>query len=63
MRILIAGVIAGLAMFVWSGVANLALPLGKVGIRAAPNETQLQATLRTGLGQGSGLYVLPYAAP
>ena len=62
MRILIAGVAAGLAMFAWSGVANLALPLGKVGILVAPNEAQLQAALKTGFGQRSGLYVLPYAA-
>ncbi len=62
MRILVAGVVAGLAMFVWSGLANLALPLGKVGILAAPSEAAAQAALKSSFGQRSGLYVLPMKA-
>lgn len=62
MRILIAGVVAGLAMFLWSGLSNLALPLGKIGVLAAPNEAAAQAALKTNLGEHSGLYVLPMAA-
>ena len=62
MRILIAGALAGFAMFIWSGLANLALPLGKVGISAASNEAQAQAALKTSFGDRSGLYVLPMSA-
>ena len=62
MRTILAGVLAAIAMFAWSGAANIALPIGKVGISRAPDEARLQATLKAGLGDRSGLYVLPMSA-
>ncbi len=62
MRTIIAGVLAAVAMFAWSGIANLALPLGTMGISRAPDEPKAQAALKTALGDRSGLYVLPYSA-
>jgi len=32
MRILLAGVLAGIAMFVWTSIAHMALPLREAGI-------------------------------
>ena len=62
MRTILAGVLGAVAMFVWSGIANLALPLGTVGISRAPDEAKVQAALQATLGQRSGLYVVPMSA-
>jgi hypothetical protein len=32
MRILLAGVLGGIAMFVWKSITHMALPLGEAGI-------------------------------
>ncbi len=62
MRTIVAGVLAAVAMFIWSGIGNLALPLGTTGISHAPDEPKAQASLKAVLGEKSGLYVLPYSA-
>jgi hypothetical protein len=58
-RILIAGVLAGLAMFVWESIAHMALPLGEMGISALPNEAATRAALAAHLGNAEGLYFFP----
>ena len=62
MRLLIAGVLGGLAMFVWSAVANIALPLGTMGMSTSPEETRILTALNGSLANNDGLYVLPAAA-
>ena len=37
-RVLIAGVLGGIAMFLWSSIAHMVLPLGMTGIQEIPNE-------------------------
>ena len=32
MRILLAGILGGIAMFIWTSIAHMALPLGKLGL-------------------------------
>jgi hypothetical protein len=58
-RILIAGVLAGLAMFVWESVAHMALPLGEMGISTLPDEPALRAALAAHMGSADGLYFYP----
>ena len=58
-RILLAGLLGGIAMFVWSSVAHLVLPLGQAGIKDIPNEQAVLVALRSALGEGSGLYFFP----
>jgi|SRR5208337_243269 len=58
-RILLAGILGGIAMFVWSSVAHLALPLGRVGIGEIPSEQAVLATMKAQLGGASGMYVFP----
>ena len=41
MRILIAGVIGGLVMFMWGAVAHMMLPIGEMGMKL-PTEPELQ---------------------
>ena len=58
-RILIAGVLGGLAMFVWEAVAHTFTPLGEMGLSALPNEAAMRAALAAQLGNADGLYFFP----
>jgi hypothetical protein len=58
-RIVLAGVLGGIAMFIWTSIAHMALPLGHAGIRYLPNEEKVLAALQTGLGDKTGLYFFP----
>lgn len=58
-RILLAGVLGGIAMFVWSSVAHLVLPLAQSGVQEIPNEQPLLSTLHSSFGEASGLYLFP----
>ena len=58
MRILIAGILGGLAMYVWLSVAHLS-PLGQVGVHALPNGDAMIAQVADATGGKAGLYFLP----
>ncbi|MEY2490334.1 MAG: hypothetical protein QOC70_2276 [Verrucomicrobiota bacterium] len=58
-RIILAGVLGGIAMFFWTSIAHMFLPLGHAGIRELPNEQAVLAALQTGLGDKDGLYHFP----
>jgi hypothetical protein len=58
-RILLAGLLGGIAMFIWSSIAHMALPLGQAGIKEMPNEPAVLSAMQAGLGQTSGLYIFP----
>ena len=58
-RIILAGVLGGIAMFIWTSIAHMALPLGHAGIRYLPNEEKVLAALQTGLGDKPHLYFFP----
>ena len=58
-RIILAGVLGGIAMFIWSSVAHIVLPLGEIGIKEIPNETAVLDTMKTALGEAHGLYLYP----
>jgi hypothetical protein len=57
-RILLAGALGGLALFVWESVAHMMLPLGEAGFRALPNEAVVMAGLKEQVKQ-EGLYIFP----
>jgi len=63
MRILYAGLIGGIVMFVWGAVAHMALGLGNVGIRQPASENAVLSSLREGLGDQPGVYILPSLDP
>ena len=42
MRILLAGILGGIVMFVWTSIAHMTLPLGKAGINEIPNESAVE---------------------
>lgn len=58
-RVLPAGVLGGIAMFVWVSIAHMVLPLGYTGVREIPNETAVLGAMQSTLGQTAGLYIFP----
>ena len=59
MRILLAGLAAGLAMFIWSSIAHVATPLGTIGISTLPDESVTVGNLASAIGDRGGLYLFP----
>jgi len=60
MRIIIAGVVGGIAMFIWTSLAHIALPLGQVGFSQIPNEAPVLSAMQQSIGSRSGLYFFPW---
>jgi hypothetical protein len=59
LRILAAGVLGGTAMFIWSSIAHMALPLGEAGVREVPNEQAVLSAIQNNVGDKPGLYIFP----
>jgi hypothetical protein len=59
-RIFLAGVAGGLALFIWSAVSHMVLPLGEVGVKSLPDTvvSAMTASLTAG-----GFYFFPGMAP
>ena len=59
MRIIIAGIVAGIIVFCWGAVTHIVLPLGEMGLhtKAAPGEAAVLEALK-GLPE-SGIYMMP----
>ncbi len=57
-RILLAGLLAGILIFVWSAVAHMFLGVGMAGTSMLPNEDAVLADLRGNLPE-AGLYFFP----
>jgi hypothetical protein len=58
-RIFAAGILGGIAMFIWTSIAHMVLPLGEAGVREIPNEQAALAPLQQNIGDQSGLYLFP----
>jgi hypothetical protein len=58
-RIFLAALLGGIAMFIWTSIAHMALPLGDAGIREIPNEAALLDAMRSSIGKKPGLYLFP----
>ena len=63
MRVLVAGLIGGILMFLWGVVAHMALGLGNVGLKQPASESVVLSTLHEGLGDKAGVYILPSLDP
>jgi hypothetical protein len=63
MRVIIAGILGGIAMFVWTSIAHVATPLGSAGLSQIPNEAAVLSTMHTAIGDKSGLYFFPWVDP
>ncbi len=59
-RIILAGVVGGVAMYIWMFLAHMLLPLGTVGVKEIPQgEEAVLSTLKTSIGTNAGLYLFP----
>lgn len=63
MRILIAGLLGAIAMFVWTSVAHMATPLATMGIGKMSHEAVVLNAMQEGVGGRSGLYFFPWVDP
>lgn len=62
-RKLLAGVLGGLAFFVWSFIAHMVTGLGETGIQEIPNEQAVVGSIQANI-PASGLYFFPgYGLP
>src|SRR5262249_21766032 len=59
MKILLAGVLGAIAMFIWTAIAHMALPLGEPGVAAIPNESAVLSAMQSNIGDQTGLYIFP----
>jgi hypothetical protein len=59
MKILLAGVLGGIVMFVWTSIAHMALPLGEAGINEIPNESAVLSAMQSSISEKTGLYIFP----
>jgi hypothetical protein len=57
-KILLAGVLGGILMFLWEGFAHEVLPLGEAGISALDNEAALVAVVKDTVKR-PGFYIFP----
>lgn len=57
-KIVLAGILGGIALFLWESVAHMVLPLGEAGIKAIGNEQTVIAALKENIKE-PGLYFFP----
>jgi hypothetical protein len=58
-RIILAGILGAIAMFIWTSIAHMALPLGEAGIGEVPNDEALMTAMQSSIGAKTGLYIFP----
>lgn len=58
-RAILAALVGGVAMYAWSSIAHLVLPISRVGWNEIPGEQPVLAAMQTTLGRNAGLYMYP----
>ena len=58
-RILLAGLFGAIAMFAWTAIAHMALPLGEAGVQNTMNDDDLLSALKSTTKNNDGLYIYP----
>src|SRR5215813_13257763 len=58
MRVIVAAIVGGIIVFVWSAIAHLFTPLGTMGFSALPDEARVMESFRA--VPSSGMYFFPY---
>ena len=57
-RVVVAGILGGLTMFLWLFVAHEFLPLGELGVGEIPNEAPVLSAMQSAIPQ-AGVYIYP----
>ncbi len=58
-RVLLAAILGAIAMFAWTSIAHMVLPLGTIGVQEIPNEGPVLSAMSASLGAQHGLYLYP----
>jgi hypothetical protein len=58
-RIFLAGLLGAIAMFAWTAIAHMALPLGEAGLQNTMNDDDLLSALKSTVKNKDGLYIYP----
>lgn len=58
MKVVIAGIVGGLIVFVWGAVSHMLTPIGTMGFTPLPNEDALVSAMKTSLTE-PGMYMFP----
>lgn len=58
-RVVVAGVLAGLVVFVWGAISHMALPIGEIGVAPLPGQEKLLPVLTQDLTQRK-IHVFPW---
>jgi len=61
-KILLAGLAAGIVLFIWESLAHVVLPLGELGIRGLDNEAAMIAAVKANVKE-DGFYFFPNPFP
>ncbi len=62
-RVLIAGLLGAIAIFLWTAIAHMLTPLGSVGFHAMPNEAAVLSAMQSNIGDKPGFYFFPWVDP
>ena len=62
-RVLIAGLLGAIGMFVWVSVAHIALPLGHTGFSQLQGEPVALGAMKAATNDHDGLYFFPWVDP
>lgn len=57
-KILLAGLLGGIVVYIWSIISHFVLPLGEVGIKQLPNEEMVLTVMRENI-KDPGFYFFP----
>jgi hypothetical protein len=58
-RIFLAGLLGAVAMFAWTAIAHMALPLGEAGVQNTMKDEALLSELKSNVKDKDGLYIYP----
>jgi hypothetical protein len=58
MRILLAGMLGEIVMFMWTSIAHMALPLGEAGINEIPNKPVVLSAMQSSIGDKQKTYLV-----
>jgi hypothetical protein len=58
-RILLAGLLGAVAMFAWTAIAHMALPLGEASVQNTMDDDALLSALKSTVKNKDGLYIYP----
>jgi heme exporter protein D len=61
MRILLAGLLGAIAMYVWTSIAHMVTPLATMGVEHLNQEQAVMDAVRADLGRKSGFFLFPWS--